>query len=81
MSGQLVCKNAQLSRGTKRLLPSRLSSGMYRCSRGLDYSGPIADAVALRLQAPSRAGVYRLRLVKGRARIETVSAAFVVGRP
>ena len=41
------------------------------------YAGPMADALALRLQAPSRAGVYRLRLVKG-ARIEAVSGAFVV---
>jgi hypothetical protein len=44
------------------------------------YSGPMADAMALRLQAPSRAGVYRLRLVKD-ARSEAVSAAFVVGQP
>ena len=44
------------------------------------YAGPMADAIALRLQAPSRAGVYRLRLVKG-TRSEAVSAAFAVRKP
>lgn len=44
------------------------------------YAGPMADALALRLEAPSRAGVYRLRLLKG-ARSEAVSGAFVVRKP
>jgi hypothetical protein len=81
LSGQLVWERAVIPRDKKRSAAEpkfrRLPSlpGVT-----IDYSGPIADAVALRLQAPSRAGVYRLRLVKD-ARGEAVTAAFVVGRP
>lgn len=44
------------------------------------YVGPMVDALAMRLEAPSRAGVYRLRLLK-RERSEAVSGAFVVRKP
>jgi lecithin:cholesterol acyltransferase len=81
LSGQLVWERAVIPRDKKRSTAEPKFRRLASLPRvPIDYSGPIADAVALRLQAPSRAGVYRLRLVKD-ARSETVSAAFVVGRP
>jgi hypothetical protein len=80
-SGQLMWERAVVSRRKKR----STTASQFRRLRSLPgvavkYSGPMADAMALRLQTPPRTGVYRLRLVKGRLS-EAVSAAFVVGRP
>jgi hypothetical protein len=79
-SGQLVWERAVVSRGKKRTAEPQFRRLPSLPGVSIKYSGPMADAMALRLQAPSRTGVYRLRLVKD-ARSEAASAAFVVGRP
>jgi pimeloyl-ACP methyl ester carboxylesterase len=46
----------------------------------IEYGGPVADALALRLKTPTLPGIYRLRLVHD-GHPDEVSASFVVRQP
>ena len=77
LSGQLTWERALTPRGKAAAAEPKFNPVPSAPSLPVSYSGPTVDALALRLQAPSRAGVYRLRLVKGK-RSQAVSAAFMV---
>jgi hypothetical protein len=78
-TGRLVWERADTARGKAAGEP-KFRRAASPPPVPIRYAGPMADALALRLEAPSRPGVYRLHLFKG-ARTEAVSAAFVVRKP